>query len=72
MNLGAQKADIRTVDRESLVDIRNVKIDPGLSKQDRIKSFVNNYNFVHKTLFLFNLFSCGTIGIHTIFSAANT
>ena len=41
MNLGAQKADIRTVDRESLVDIRNVKIDPGLSKQDRIKSFVS-------------------------------
>lgn len=41
MNLGAQKADIRTVDRESLVDIRNVKIDLGLSKQDRIKSFVN-------------------------------
>ena len=41
MNIGAQKADIRTVDRDSLVDIRNVKIDPGLSKQDRIKSFVN-------------------------------
>ena len=41
MNLGAQKADIRTVDRDSLVDIRNVKIDLGLSKQDRIKSFVN-------------------------------
>ena len=41
MNLGAQKADIRTVDRERLVDIRNVKIDLGLSKQDRIKSFVN-------------------------------
>lgn len=41
MNLGAQKADIRTVDRDSLVDIRNVKIDPGLSKPDRIKSFVN-------------------------------
>ena len=41
MNIGAQKTDIRTVDRDSLVDIRNVKIDPGLSKQDRIKSFVN-------------------------------
>ena len=41
MNLGVPKTDIRTVTRESLVDIRNVKIDPGLSKQERIKSFVN-------------------------------
>lgn len=41
MNLGIPKTDIRTVNRENLVDIRNVKIDPGLSKQERIKSFVN-------------------------------
>lgn len=41
MNHAMQKTDIRTVDRDSLVDIRNVKIDPGLSKQDRIKSFVS-------------------------------
>lgn len=41
MNLGVPKTDIRTVDRETLIDIKNVKIDPGLSKQERIKSFVN-------------------------------
>ena len=39
MNPG--KPDIRTVDRESLVDIRNVKIDPALTKQERIKSYVS-------------------------------
>ena len=33
--------DIRTVDGESLVDIRNVKIDPALTKQERIKSYVS-------------------------------
>lgn len=41
MNLGVPNTDIRTVDRDTLIDIKNVKIDPGLSKQERIKSFVN-------------------------------
>ena len=41
MSLREAKTDIRTVDRESLVDIRSVKIDQNLSKQDRIKSYIN-------------------------------
>ena len=41
MNLGVPNADIRTVARESLIYIRNVKVDSGLSKKERIKSFVN-------------------------------
>ncbi|MCF0134302.1 MAG: hypothetical protein HUJ72_10580 [Blautia sp.] len=41
MNAEEMKAvDIRTVDRESLVDIRNVEIDRSLPKEERIRQFV--------------------------------
>ena len=32
--------DIRTVDRETLVDIRDVKIDRSLPLEERVRSFV--------------------------------
>ena len=32
--------DIRTVDKDALVDIRDVKIDRTLPKEERIRSFV--------------------------------
>ncbi len=32
--------ELRTVDKARLTDIRSVKIDPKLSKQERIRSFV--------------------------------
>ena len=35
-----KNVDIRTVSRDDLVDIRDVEIDPGLPKEERIKSFV--------------------------------
>ncbi|MBQ2955258.1 MAG: hypothetical protein IJE08_02230 [Clostridia bacterium] len=41
MNISIQKPDVRTISRSDLVDIRQVNIDPSLSKQDRIKSFVS-------------------------------
>ena len=41
MNISIQKPDVRTISRSDLVDIRQVKIDPALSKQDRIRSFVS-------------------------------
>ena len=41
MNISIQKPDVRTISRSDLVDIRQVKIDPALPKQDRIKSFVS-------------------------------
>ena len=41
MNINIQKPDVRTISRSDLVDIRQVKIDPALPKQDRIKSFVS-------------------------------
>ena len=41
--------DIRTVDRETLVDIRDVKIDRSLPLEERVRSFVeqikNPYQF---------------------------
>lgn len=41
MNISIKKPDVRTISRSDLVDIRQVNIDPSLSKQDRIKSFVS-------------------------------
>ena len=41
MNISIQKPDVRTISRSDLVDIRQVKIDPTLPKQDRIRSFVS-------------------------------
>lgn len=40
MNQNYFQTDIRTVDRTNLRDISSVKIDPKLSKQERIQSFV--------------------------------
>lgn len=35
-----RNVDVRTVSRDDLVDIRDVKIDPDLPKEERIKSFM--------------------------------
>ena len=32
--------NINTVDADSLIDIKDVKIDPGLSKEERIEQFL--------------------------------
>jgi len=34
------QTDIRTVDRDTLVERSTVKLDPGLSREDRILSFI--------------------------------
>ncbi len=43
--------DIRTVDREALVDIREVKVNTALPKQERIRDFIrqigNPYLYRH-------------------------
>lgn len=36
-----KNVDIKTVDVESLKDIRDVKIDPDLPREERIKSFLD-------------------------------
>lgn len=35
-----KETDIRTVDKESLVDIKDVKINPNLSDQERMLDFI--------------------------------
>ena len=35
-----KNVDVRTVNREELVDIRSVQIDPDLPREERIKSFL--------------------------------
>ena len=46
-----KNVDVRTVDIDTLVDIRDVKLDRSLSKPERMKSFVeqikNPYCFRH-------------------------
>ena len=44
MTVAEMKAvDIRTVDRETLVNIRDVKIDRSLPLEERVRSFVESY-----------------------------
>ncbi len=41
MTLDEMRAvDVRTVDRESLVDVTKVRIDEGLPKEERMREFV--------------------------------
>ena len=35
-----KSVDVRTVDRDSLVDVTQVRIDEGLTKEERLKEFV--------------------------------
>ena len=51
MDAYAANIDIRTVDREALVDIRDVKVNTALPKQERILDFIrqigNPYLYRH-------------------------
>lgn len=52
--------DIRTVNRDDLVDIRDVEIDRSLPKEDRIRSFINQIKNPY-------CFKCGDIVVKTSF-----
>lgn len=52
--------DIRTVNREDLVDIRDVEIDRSQSKEDRIRSFIRQIKNPY-------CFKCGDIVVKTSF-----
>ena len=52
--------DIRTVDRETLVDIRDVKIDRSLSLEERVRSFVEQIKNPY-------CFRCGDAVVKTSF-----
>ena len=58
-----KKVDVRTVDRNALADIRDVKIDRSLPKEERIRSFVQQIRNPY-------VFKCGEVVVRTVF--ANT
>ena len=62
MTLEEMKAvDIRTVDPDTLVDIRDVHIDRTLSKEERIKSFIRQIKNPY-------VYKCGDIIVKATFS----
>ncbi|MCD8153503.1 MAG: hypothetical protein LUF78_02200 [Clostridiales bacterium] len=58
-----KNVDVRTVDRNALADIRDVKIDRSLPKEERIRSFVQQIRNPY-------VFKCGEVVVRTVF--ANT
>ena len=56
-----KSVDVRTVDRDSLVDVTQVRIDEGLTKEERLKEFVrqvgNPYCFRVGSIVVKNVYS---------------
>ena len=62
MTVDEMKAvDIRTVRRDDLVDIHNVKIDRSLSKAERLKSFMEQIKNPY-------CFKCGNVVVKVSFA----
>ena len=62
MTLEEMKAvDIRTVDPDTLVDIREVKIDQDLPREARMKSFLEQVKNPY-------VFKCGDVIVKTVFA----
>ena len=53
--------DIRTVDKDTLVDIHDVKIDRSLPKEERIRSFVEQIKNPY-------CFKCGNVAVKMVFA----
>ena len=53
--------DIRTVDRNSLVDLKNIQIDGNLSRQERLVEFIRQIRNPY-------CYKCGSIVIKESFS----
>ena len=60
-----KSVDIRTVDREELVDIRDVRIDRTLPKEERVRSFVQQIKNPY-------CFRCGDVIVKTSFANTET
>lgn len=56
-----KSVDVRTVDRDSLVDVTQVRINEGLTKEERLKEFVrqvgNPYCFRVGSIVVKNVYS---------------
>ena len=62
MTLEDMKAvDIHTVDRDTLVNIRDVSIDPSLSREERMRSFLEQIKNPY-------VFKCGNVVVKTTFA----
>lgn len=62
MTIDDMKAvDVRTVDPETLVDIRDVEIDQSLPQEERIRSYVQQIRNPY-------VFKCGEVIVKTIFA----
>lgn len=62
MTIDEMKAvDVRTVDPETLVDIRDVEIDQSLPQDERIKSYVQQIRNPY-------VFKCGEVIVKTYFA----
>lgn len=62
MTLEEMKAvDARTVNRDDLVDIRDVHIDRTMSKEERLKSFVAQVKNPY-------VFRCGDVVVKSVFA----
>ena len=59
-----KSVDIRTVNREELIDIRDVEIDRTLPKEERIRKFVRDIKNPY-------CFKCGDAVVKTSFSDTN-
>lgn len=62
MTIDDMKAiDVRTVDPETLVDIRDVEIDQSLPQEERIRSYVQQIRNPY-------VFKCGEVIVKTVFA----
>ena len=53
--------DVRTVSRDDLVDVRDVKIDRTLPKDERLKSFIEQIKNPY-------VFKCGDVVVKSVFA----
>ena len=56
-----KKIDVQSISKEDLTDIRNVLIDPGLRKEERIMDFIMQIKNPY-------LFRCGNLVVQSVFA----
>ena len=56
-----KKIDVQSINKEDLTDIRNVLIDPGLRKEERIMDFIMQIKNPY-------LFRCGNLVVQSVFA----
>lgn len=56
-----KKIDVQSINKEDLTDIRNVLIDPGLGKEERIMDFIMQIKNPY-------LFRCGNLVVQSVFA----